>query len=150
MRCYFYIQKQLSNETQTVMLSEEGRGGGGVRKKKGGKGDKERSEQRREEGDYLHKKKKFLSEILLSHWKSKAADRALFSPSVSFLTHKRRTKTHSLCPHPAATVTTKHTLTHSTQPEREKEQWGQKDRMRHIVNSAAIPWCRPCFRHTDS
>lgn len=122
MRCYFYIQKQLSNETQTIMLSEEGRGGGGVRKKKkkGGKGDKERSEQRREEGDYLQKKK-FLSEILLSHWKSKAADRALFSPSVSFLTHKRRTKTHSLCPHPAATVTAKHTLTHSTQPEREKE-----------------------------
>lgn len=36
MRCYFYIQKQLSNETQTIMLSEEGRGGGGVRKKKGG------------------------------------------------------------------------------------------------------------------
>lgn len=36
MRCYFYIQKQLSNETQTIMLSEEGRGGGGVRKKKRG------------------------------------------------------------------------------------------------------------------
>ena len=71
---------------------------------------------------------------MLSHWKSKAADRALFSPSVSFLTHKRRTKTHSLCPHPAATVTAKHTLTHSHNPrESERERWGQKDRMRHIV-----------------
>lgn len=151
MRCYFYIQKQLSNETQTIMLSEEGRGSGEVRKKKkrGAKGIRSEASSDEKRG-IIYKKKKFLSEILLSHWKSKAADRALFSPSVSFLTHKRRTKTHSLCPHPAATVTAKHTLTHSTQPEREKEQWGQKDRMRHIVNSAAIPWCRPCFRHTDS
>ena len=94
----------------------------GKKKKGGSKGDKERSEQWREEGDYLHTHKKFLSEILLSHWKSKAADRALFSPSVSFLTHKRRTKTHSLCPHPAATVTAKHTLTHSHNPRESKRE----------------------------
>lgn len=59
MRCYFYIQKQLSNETQTIMLSEEGRGSGEVRKKKkrGAKGIRSEASSDEKRGIIYTKKK---------------------------------------------------------------------------------------------
>lgn len=47
MKCYFYKQKQLSNETQMIIESEEGRGSDGVRKRaKGIRSEGSRNEKR--------------------------------------------------------------------------------------------------------
>lgn len=58
MRCYFYRQKQLSNETSMITKSEEGRGSDGEHKGQRGIRRVKGAEMKRE--DYLQK---FVSEI---------------------------------------------------------------------------------------
>lgn len=74
-----------------------------------GKGDKEWRQQKWEDGIIYQK---ISSLKMLSHWKTKAADQLSFSFCLFLTATLRRTA----CPHPGATVTTKHALTHTHNP----------------------------------
>lgn len=114
MKCYFYKQKQLSNETQMIIESEEGRGSDGVRK---------RAKGIRSEGSRNEKRGLFTKIRVWNCWVTGRVKLQTSSLSLSvFSSPTSPTPRHTACPHPTATVTTKHALTHTHNP---RERWVQ-------------------------